>query len=248
MPALTRDQSFETQHRELEERHRRLLELIDRLGALPAERGEAEQVLRRLHGELTAAVAELFERAAARDRELEARVEQLAMTDSLTGLPNRRYAMLRLTSAWAAAVRHGRALACLMVDADGFKQVNDTGGHDAGDQVLLKLAQALRSAVRESDEVCRLGGDEFVVLCPETSLEGALVLGERLRAAAAALHLPFPGGAWCGGVSVGAAAYQSWMVSAEDLLRAADAGVEEARRQGRNCVAAAAAVDAPKRG
>lgn len=173
-------------------------------------------------------------------RELVARVEHMAMTDSLTGLPNRRYAMTRLAAAWAAAVRHGRGLGCLLADADGFKQVNDTSGHEAGDRVLTELARTLRGAARESDEVCRVGGDEFLVICPETALDGALQLGERLRAAVAGLRVPLQSGPWNGSVSVGAAALLG-MSSFEDLLRAADAGLYEAKRRGRNCVAAAAA-------
>ncbi len=172
-------------------------------------------------------------------RELVTQVERLAMTDSLTDLPNRRYAMIRLAGAWAGAVRHGRPLSCLLVDADGFKQVNDTSGHAAGDRVLVRLAQALRAGARESDEVCRLGGDEFLVICEDTPLEGALALGERLRAAAAGLRVELAGGVWHGSVSVGAAAVCEGMKDFDELLRAADAGVYQAKRRGRNCVAAA---------
>jgi len=172
-------------------------------------------------------------------RELVARVEHMAMTDSLTGLPNRRYALLRLATAWAAAVRHGHAVSCLLIDADDFKRVNDSSGHDAGDRVLVALAGALRGSARESDEVCRLGGDEFLVVCPETPLEGAMCLGERMRVAVARLRVSLPGVTWKCSVSVGAAARREGMSSHEELLRAADAGVYQAKRHGRNRVAAA---------
>lgn len=177
-------------------------------------------------------------------RELVLKLEHTAMTDALTGLPNRRYAMTRLSAAWTSAARHGRSLACLLVDADGFKQVNDTCGHEAGDVVLVRLSEALRRAVRESDEVCRLGGDEFLVICPETPLDGALVVGERLRQAVAALRVEVPGGAWKGSISVGAAAAQSGMSTFEELLKSADLGVYEAKHRGRNCVAVAPQVRA----
>lgn len=208
---------FETlsgRNRELTELNRTLEERVaDRTQALSTANAELQQVL--------------------------TKVERMAMTDSLTGLPNRRYAMRRLASAWAAAVRHGRGLGCLLIDADGFKQVNDACGHEAGNRVLVELAQALRQAARESDEVCRLGGDEFLVVCPETSLEGTLALGERLRAAVAAMRVELTGGAWDGSVSVGAAALGERMSSFEELLRAADAGVYQAKRLGRNRVEAA---------
>lgn len=201
-------------------RNRELLDLNRTLEERVAERTQA----------LSGANAEL--------RGLVARVERMAMTDFLTDLPNRRYAMMRLATAWAAARRHGHGLSCLLVDADDLKRVNDTAGHEAGDLVLVRLAQALRAGAREADEVCRLGGDEFLVICAETPLEGALSLGERLRAAVAGLRVELPGGPWNGSVSVGAAAMREGMKSFEDLLRAADAGVYQAKRNGRNCVEA----------
>jgi hemerythrin len=205
-----------------------------------------------LNRTLEARVAERTRELAGANEELRAlvaRVERLAMTDALTGLPNRRYAMARLAAAWAGAVRHGRPLGCLLVDADHFKEVNDCCGHEAGDTVLVALAETLRRAVREADEVCRLGGDEFLVLCPETDLAGMLVLGERLRRAVAAIEVRVTGGAWKGSISVGAAAWRRELPDADQLLREADAGVYEAKRRGRNAVAtapsaAAAAVPA----
>jgi diguanylate cyclase (GGDEF)-like protein/hemerythrin-like metal-binding protein len=212
--------------------------------------GTLFDVLSARNRELVDLTRHLEQRVAERTRELSellAKVEQMAMTDFLTGLPNRRYAMVRLAGAWSAAMRHGRDLGCLVIDADGFKQVNDTCGHDAGDRVLVRVAAAIRAAVRESDEVCRLGGDEFLVLCPETSLEGALIAGERVRAALAGLRVEVPGGAWDGSVSVGVSAAQPWMAGPEELLRAADAGTYEAKRLGRNAVAVAPAIDVPRR-
>ncbi|MFL5264086.1 MAG: GGDEF domain-containing protein [Anaeromyxobacteraceae bacterium] len=179
-------------------------------------------------GELSAANREL--------RALVSRVERMAMTDSLTELPNRRYAMDRLAVAWSLAHRHGHPLACLLIDADGFKEVNDRHGHDAGDAVLRALAWAMRQAVRTSDEVCRLGGDEFLVIAPETPLDGALVLGERVRAAVAALRVEAGGGTWQGSISVGVAVVDAAMADVQALLRTADAGVYEAKRCGRNAV------------
>jgi diguanylate cyclase (GGDEF)-like protein len=219
------DSNLEATLAAVDAQHARLVELL-------AGHGDAA---------LSAQAAQLGQALAAARQELEllaARAEHLAMTDLLTGLPNRRYALSRLGAAWAAALRHKRALGCLVVDADGFRKVNDAWGHAAGDAVLVALAQTLRCAVREGDEVCRLGGDEFLVLCPETGLDGTVKLGERLREAVAGLNVEVPGGAWAAGVSAGAAARQDGMADPDDLLRAADAALAEARRQGGNRVAA----------
>ena len=98
------------------------------------------------------------------------RLQQAALTDPLTGLPNRRYAMERLEQEWAAtAVRNAR-LTCMVVDVDGFKQINDSYGHDSGDVVLRQVATVLRKEARAEDVICRLGGEEFLVICPDTPL------------------------------------------------------------------------------
>lgn len=182
---------------------------------------------------LSAANAEL--------RQAVAQVEQMAMTDFLTGLPNRRQAMDRLAQCWALSVRHDHPLATLLLDADSFKEVNDAHGHHAGDEVLKALAAALRASVRAGDEVYRFGGDEFLVIAPETSLEGALSLGERIRSSVARLRVPAGSGAWQGSVSVGVAARGPGNADIDALLRAADHGVYAAKRAGRNAVRAGTA-------
>jgi hemerythrin len=218
--------------------------------------GAAFELLSDRNRELTALAASLERRVAARTEALTtananleqamARLETMAMTDALTGLPNRRHALDALRRAWAVSVRHERPLACLLVDADGFKQVNDEHGHEAGDRVLEALAAELRSAVRAGDDVsrlggdvARLGGDEFLVIAPDTSLEGGLALGERLRAAVATLRVPAGSGVWNGSVSVGVAARTPETEDVEALMRAADRAVYEAKRAGRNAVRAA---------
>lgn len=109
------------------------------------------------------------------------RLQTMAMTDVLTGLPNRRQAMLMLEREWQKATQQDSTLACMMIDADGFKRINDTYGHDAGDEVLRQLAHCLQHAVRNDDVVCRLGGDEFLIICISTPLEGALHTAEKVR-------------------------------------------------------------------
>jgi diguanylate cyclase (GGDEF)-like protein len=111
------------------------------------------------------------------------RLELMANTDLLTGLPNRRYALSRLEQEWAAALRHRRPLSVMILDLDHFKTVNDTLGHEAGDRVLAHAAKVMREAVRASDIVCRLGGEEFLVIAVNTDGAAAVSLGERVRSA-----------------------------------------------------------------
>jgi hemerythrin len=167
------------------------------------------------------------------------RLEELSLTDVLTGLPNRRHAMARLARDWSESLRDETPLACMMIDADGFKQINDNYGHDAGDEVLRQLSNNLRDSVRTDDIVCRLGGDEFLIICPRTSLEGVLNAAELTRKAIAALRVTAGNGVWSGSISVGVAVSKSGMHGPEDLLKAADDGVYIAKRNGRNRVACA---------
>ena len=182
----------------------------------------------------------LEERVAGRTKELalaNRKLEEIALTDALTGLPNRRHAMRRLEQAWEESVKRDAPLTCMMVDADGFKQINDNYGHDAGDEVLKQLARNLRYALRTDDVVCRLGGDEFFVICPGTPLDGAIQLAEKMRGEIAALRVPAGEGEWRGSISIGVATHKPDMRSMEDLVKAADENVYVAKRKGRNCVA-----------
>jgi len=163
------------------------------------------------------------------------RLEQQALTDVLTGLSNRRHAMQCLQAEWPAAAESGGSLACIMVDADGLKGVNDMHGHGAGDDVLRHIARALQGAVRNDDTVCRLGGDEYLVISRHTTPEGAQRLAEKLVQAVRELRVPLSQGAvWPGSVSVGVALYQPEMSQVDSLLRAADQALYEAKRAGRN--------------
>ncbi|MGZ5009933.1 MAG: GGDEF domain-containing response regulator [Methylobacter sp.] len=109
------------------------------------------------------------------------RLKSMANTDILTSLPNRRYAMTRLEQESATALRSNQPLSVLMLDLDHFKSVNDSLGHDVGDQVLVHAASLMRENVRTSDIVCRLGGEEFLIIAPNTDGTTALLLAERIR-------------------------------------------------------------------
>lgn len=161
-------------------------------------------------------------------------LEKFAMTDVLTELPNRRFAMSLLNQLWGQEERAW--LACMMIDADGFKHINDQYGHAAGDRVLQALAQTLRESVRTDDFVCRLGGDEFLIICLATPLPGAMHLAESVRKAVAAMSVPAGDGVWHGSISVGVATTNTAMSSPDQLLKAADQGVYQAKADGRNCV------------
>lgn len=163
-------------------------------------------------------------------------LKELATTDALTDLPNRRHAIYMLQQLWQEAVEHHRPLACMMIDADGFKEINDNYGHDAGDIVLRELAKQLTYAVRTDDIVCRLGGDEFLILCPNTDQAGAFHVAQFTHARIAALSVPVPGGAWQGSISVGVGVRTALMKAPEDLIKAADQSVYAAKASGKNCV------------
>ena len=182
----------------------------------------------------------LEQRVAERTQELteaNQRMADMALTDALTGLPNRRQALMRLQKDWPETHRDDSPLSCIMIDADGFKGINDTQGHDAGDEVLRRLARQLRDFARTDDCVCRLGGDEFLVICPGTPLAGALLLAEKLRAAVSTLRVKAGDGEWQGSISAGAATREPAMKGYDELLKAADEGLYLAKRQGRNAVA-----------
>ncbi len=163
-----------------------------------------------------------------------AELAHLVRHDALTGLPNRLLFTDRLERALAAAERHGRLLAVFFVDLDGFKRINDTLGHEAGDELLKEIARRLTSVVRSSDTVARLGGDEFVVLVPELERpEDAMALARKLlRHAGAAYDL----GAQRVRVtaSLGVSVYPDDADGASTLLRHADVAMYRAKQSGKN--------------
>jgi diguanylate cyclase (GGDEF)-like protein/hemerythrin-like metal-binding protein len=161
---------------------------------------------------------------------------ELALTDVLTGLSNRRHALQLLEGLWEESEKKSLPLACMLIDADGFKQINDTYGHDAGDEVLREIAKQLKYVVRNDDLVCRLGGDEFLIICPKTNLVGALNVADQTQGKIAELTVQAGDGCWPGSISVGVAEKTVSMQRPEDLLKAADLGVYAAKNAGRNCV------------
>jgi diguanylate cyclase (GGDEF)-like protein len=162
-----------------------------------------------------------------------------ALTDSLTGLHNRRFAMERLEQEWALTKRGGRALSCLMVDVDHFKLINDRHGHQVGDEALKRVATVLKKAARTEDVVCRYGGEEFLVICPDTKLADAFQCAERLRLSVEAQTLKLPDGNELKmTVSIGLTEKQDAFNSLAVLLNQVDKNLYAAKEAGRNrCVA-----------
>ena len=162
---------------------------------------------------------------------------QLSITDNLTGLFNSRHFYSELKSEIARAVRHGHPLSLMLVDVDHFKQWNDTYGHLEGDHLLERLGGIIRNCLRCGDTAYRLGGDEFVVLLPETELESARMVAERLRSMFAAHHQLKPSAkptVLCT-LSIGVACYESSEAFTEFVGRA-DFSAYQAKHQGRNRV------------
>jgi diguanylate cyclase (GGDEF)-like protein len=167
--------------------------------------------------------------------------ETRAATDALTGLANRRAAEETLKLMVASADRTTSCCAVALFDLDHFKQVNDTYGHETGDQLLAAVGQIARSSVRASDFVARFGGEEFLLVLSNTDVEGALVVCDKLRHAIASLRIS--GMAEKATASFGIAAFPGDATTPEALLRGADRALYAAKSAGRDCVRALRAID-----
>lgn len=209
---------------------------------------------------LLTALNELFEQVSSRNKELlklnlslEKKVQKrtaelyeanlhlkkLSLTDSLTKVPNRRYAMQTLELVWSEDKKQNRPTALMMIDADHFKEVNDIYGHDAGDVVLKVLSETLQDSIRTDDTVCRLGGDEFLIICPNTNMEGALILANNIHQTISKMKVDVGnGGYWQGSISIGVSVRDtdSDVKDYEKLIKIADKGVYKAKSDGKNCV------------
>ncbi|MFW5920982.1 MAG: diguanylate cyclase [Polyangiales bacterium] len=163
------------------------------------------------------------------------RLARLAIEDELTGLYNYRYLQTRLHEEFKRAERYRDPLACAMLDIDRFKSINDSFGHDVGDAVLAEVARRLKDGVREIDVVARYGGEEFLLVLPSTHFAGALTVAERVWKAVS--DQPIEAGAKTleTTISVGVALYPSRDIRSKDeLLRAADRALYQAKEDGRN--------------
>jgi diguanylate cyclase (GGDEF)-like protein len=165
------------------------------------------------------------------------RLEELAMTDSLTGMRNRRCFMQTAALEFERATRHARPMAVVLIDVDHFKSINDRHGHQCGDQTLVEIAQACQGTLRKTDLLARFGGEEFIVLLPETGQREAVRLAERMRNAVAAdLRLPDQPRPGAVTISLGAVALSRSTPTLDILIQAADQALYDAKRSGRNRV------------
>ncbi len=168
--------------------------------------------------------------------------ERMATTDALTGLSNRRQFFTNALHAIAVARRQHSPLAAVMIDIDHFKQVNDVHGHHAGDQVITAVARRLAHTARTTDLLGRYGGEEFALILPDTRLDGAQVLAERLRVAIADEPIDTDAGPLTVTISIGVAFLTAEQADVETHLANADAALYQAKRAGRNRVVT---VDSP---
>jgi diguanylate cyclase (GGDEF)-like protein len=218
--------------------------LADRFNVMRRDKARVQEQL--LHAQqqlvdtLKSSERELEQRVAQRTDELQllnSKLETLSLTDSLTGIANRRHFDSILQQEWQRAVRQGQPLALAILDVDWFKRYNDHYGHPAGDACLRQIAQTLAATVsRASDRVARYGGEEFVFIAPMTDAQSALEIADRVIQAIAALALPHsdtPSGYVS--VSMGVAAViPSAEHTASMLLQQADAALYQAKTLGRN--------------
>ena len=175
------------------------------------------------------------------------KLRSISLTDPLTELPNRRYAMKRMESEWSSVLRTGRDLSLVMIDIDHFKSVNDDYGHDVGDTVLKEAARRIKTAIRTSDEVCRIGGEEFLLICKNTAEDECTVVAERIRSAMEAERIPAEGFDRDVTVSLGVAGYEPGMKSFNQLMKLADEALYAAKDNGRNRFVCAADLDSSKK-
>jgi diguanylate cyclase (GGDEF)-like protein len=165
-------------------------------------------------------------------------IKALSYTDEMTGLHNYRFFKMRMKEEIARAKRNGFPLALLILDVDFFKNYNDALGHPAGDEILRQLSDILRKTVRDNDIVARYGGEEFAIILPSTDQKGAGVLADRIRKKIEKFKFPHqeiqPNGTLT--ISIGIALYPEDAGDAEEIVKAADKALYNAKENGRNLV------------
>ncbi|HEV7373871.1 MAG TPA: diguanylate cyclase [Pyrinomonadaceae bacterium] len=167
--------------------------------------------------------------------------EEEAFTDHLTGLANRRRFERQLEREVSRTLRYNRPFCLLLLDIDNFKEVNDTYGHDTGDEAIRRIALTLQAGTRGIDLAARIGGEEFAVILPETEFEGGVDVAERLRVAIRETEIPMAGHITA---SFGVGEFPLCAATGRELMSLADAALYEAKRQGRDRVERAIVTEA----
>jgi diguanylate cyclase (GGDEF)-like protein len=187
------------------------------------------------HVDQVATLNRRYQESLAQLASLTGKLRELATTDSLTGLFNRRAFRDRAEAEWARHERYKHPVACLMLDVDHFKEVNDTHGHAAGDAVLQHVGALMRASLRTVDLAARIGGDEFIALMPDTSLDGAYALAERLLMRL--LGRPLSGAERDVRVTASlGVATSTGCATLDQLMARADRALYQAKAAGRGCV------------
>gem|GEM_PF-1180806 len=163
-------------------------------------------------------------------------LEELAITDPLTGLFNRRYLMFKLKEEFLRSIRYNKTFSLIILDLDKFKDINDTFGHEEGDELLRFISNKLKGAVRATDIVARFGGDEFVVLLPEANKIEAVALADRIRSGSFKENLPYKYRIVSGSFGVATFRPDKSLSSELDLLKLADSALYRSKRLGRDRV------------
>ncbi|HKX44014.1 MAG TPA: GGDEF domain-containing protein [Burkholderiaceae bacterium] len=161
---------------------------------------------------------------------------ELAIRDELTGISNRRHFMATIQREWDLARRHASIGTLLLIDADGFKGINDTHGHLCGDELLRVVAKVIGGSLRHVDLLARFGGEEFIVFLPHTDNFGALDVAERIRSRVQATQITWQGRQIAMTVSIGVAPIRRELPSLDWMIHEADTALYAAKTAGRNCV------------
>jgi diguanylate cyclase (GGDEF)-like protein len=169
--------------------------------------------------------------------ESQAKLIEMATTDGLTGLYNRKIALMRFEEEISKHVRFKKPLSCLMIDIDHFKSINDTYGHQAGDAFLQLTADILTKCSRKYDTVCRYGGEEFIIILPESDLDTASFVAKKIREKIISAYLPFGEHIIKATISIGAAQMsEDKTETVDEIIWRADNALYAAKQQGRNRV------------
>lgn len=198
----------------------------------------AEEKSRELYlkGEELKNALQAEEQARKKIEDLYKEVERLSLIDPLTELSNRRSFFTDAHRTLQLAIRHQKKLSCAMLDIDFFKKVNDTYGHDFGDKVLIAVAKVCKKNMRETDFLARFGGEEFCFLFPETDLNSAALIAERIRHAISQLEFDAEKNSFSVTVSIGVSKLLDSNDNMENMLKRSDDCLYKAKETGRNSV------------
>lgn len=224
---------LDRQPRELTEEKKVALRVLARQVASHFQIRQQVEALRESHAKRMRVEQKLRD-SQAKLREVNARLMELVTTDPLTEVKNRRAFDEQLQNLWKTSARSQSPLSLLMVDVDHFKKINDTFGHEAGDEVLKQIAKTLQHATRSTDVTARYGGEEFAILLPSTPIDAATLFAEHLRETIASL--PWEGAVLTVSIGVASDTASSSGRGICRLVQNADAALYESKRAGRNCV------------